>query len=125
MGREQAARKLDRYELAYAGDQTFETLSGGQQARFQILLLELSGATLLLLDEPTEGLAPVIIQQISRTISRLKEAGFTILLVEQNFRFAATVADRYYVMEGGKVIDEIDNAHLEQHVDKLNEYLGV
>ena len=84
-----------------------------------------TGARLLLLDEPTEGLAPVIIQQISRTISRLKEAGFTILLVEQNFRFAATVADRYYVMEGGKVIDEIDNAHLDQHVDKLNEYLGV
>ena len=100
-------------------------LSGGEQQMLAIGRILRTGARLLLLDEPTEGLAPVIIQQISRTISRLKEAGFTILLVEQNFRFAATVADRYYVMEGGKVIDEIDNAHLEQHVDKLNEYLGV
>ncbi len=100
-------------------------LSGGEQQMLAIGRILRTGARLLLLDEPTEGLAPVIIQQISRTISRLKEAGFTILLVEQNFPFAATVADRYYVMEGGKVIDEIDNAHLEQHVDKLNEYLGV
>jgi len=100
-------------------------LSGGEQQMLAIGRILRTGARLLLLDEPTEGLAPVIIQQISRTISRLKEAGFTILLVEQNFRFAATVADRYYVMEGGKVIDEIDNAYLEQHVDKLNEYLGV
>ncbi len=100
-------------------------LSGGEQQMLAIGRILRTGARLLLLDEPTEGLAPVIIQQISRTISRLKEAGFTILLVEQNFRFAATVADRYYVMEGGKVIDEIDNAHLDQHVDKLNEYLGV
>ncbi|NBS01810.1 MAG: ABC transporter ATP-binding protein [Rhizobiales bacterium] len=100
-------------------------LSGGEQQMLAIGRILRTGARLLLLDEPTEGLAPVIIQQISRTISRLKEAGFTILLVEQNFRFAATVADRYYVMEGGKVIDEIDNAHLDQHVGKLNEYLGV
>ena len=64
-----------------------------------------TGARLLLLDEPTEGLAPVIIQQIGKTIRTLKEQGFTILLVEQNFRFASTVADRYYVMEHGRIID--------------------
>ena len=73
----------------------------------------------------TEGLAPVIIQQIAVTIKRLKEAGFTILLVEQNFRFAATVADRFYVMESGRVIDEIENTNLESNLTKLNEYLGV
>jgi branched-chain amino acid transport system ATP-binding protein len=84
-----------------------------------------TGARLLLLDEPTEGLAPVIIQQIAVTIKRLKEAGFTILLVEQNFRFAATVADRFYVMESGRVIDEIENTNLESNLTKLNEYLGV
>ena len=64
-----------------------------------------TGARLLLLDEPTEGLAPVIVQQIGRTIARLKAQGFTILLVEQNFRFAQTVADRHYVMEHGRVVD--------------------
>ena len=64
-----------------------------------------TGAQLLLLDEPTEGLAPVIVQQIGRTIRELKNAGFTILLVEQNFRFAATVADRHYVMEHGRIVD--------------------
>ena len=66
-----------------------------------------TGARLLLLDEPTEGLAPVIVQQIGRTIRALKAEGFTILLVEQNFRFAATVADRHYVMEHGRVVDMI------------------
>jgi branched-chain amino acid transport system ATP-binding protein len=84
-----------------------------------------TGARLLLLDEPTEGLAPVIIQQIGRTIRTLKEQGFTILLVEQNFRFAATVADRYYVMEHGRIIDQFANADLEANVDKLHDYLGV
>ena len=71
-----------------------------------------TGARLLLLDEPTEGLAPVIVQQIGRTIARLKAQGFTILLVEQNFRFAATVADRHYVMDHGRVVDMIPNADL-------------
>ena len=66
-----------------------------------------TGARLLLLDEPTEGLAPVIIQQIGKTIRTLKQQGFTILLVEQNFRFASTVADRYYVMEHGRVVDQL------------------
>ncbi len=85
-----------------------------------------TGARLLLLDEPTEGLAPVIVQQIGATIRRLKAEGFTILLVEQNFRFAATVADRHYVMERGRVVDMIRNAELEtQHAAKLHEYLGV
>ena len=72
-----------------------------------------TGARLLLLDEPTEGLAPVIIQQIGKTIRALKEQGFTILLVEQNFRFASTVADRYYVMEHGRIVDQFANAELD------------
>jgi branched-chain amino acid transport system ATP-binding protein len=84
-----------------------------------------TGAQLLMLDEPTEGLAPVIVQQIGRTIGKIKEKGFTILLVEQNFRFAATVADRHYVMEHGRVVDMIPNAALEANMSKLHEYLGV
>jgi branched-chain amino acid transport system ATP-binding protein len=84
-----------------------------------------TGAKMLLLDEPTEGLAPVIVQQIGRTITRLKSEGFTILLVEQNFRFAATVADRHYVMESGRVVDMIPNAQLDANMGKLHEYLGV
>jgi len=100
-------------------------LSGGEQQMLAIARILRTGARLLLLDEPTEGLAPVIIQQIAVTIKRLKEAGFTILLVEQNFRFAATVADRFYVMESGRVIDEIENTNLELNLTKLNEYLGV
>ena len=74
-------------------------LSGGEQQMLAIARILRTGARLLLLDEPTEGLAPVIIQQIGKTIRTLKQQGFTILLVEQNFRFASTVADRYYVME--------------------------
>jgi len=80
---------------------------------------------MLLLDEPTEGLAPVIVQQIGRTIREIKNRGFTVLLVEQNFRFAATVADRHYVVEHGQVIDMIPNAALEANMDKLHDYLGV
>ena len=76
-------------------------------------------------DEPTEGLAPVIIQQIGRMIARLKEEGFTILLVEQNFRFASTVADRFYIIEHGKVIDAFANAELQANMEKLHAYLGV
>ena len=78
-----------------------------------------------MLDEPTEGLAPVIVQQIGRTIGRLKSQGFTILLVEQNFRFASTVADRHYVLENGRVVDMIPNPELEANMKKLHEYLGV
>jgi branched-chain amino acid transport system ATP-binding protein len=100
-------------------------LSGGEQQMLAIGRILRTGARLLLLDEPTEGLAPVIVQQIGRTIQRLKHEGFTILLVEQNFRFAATLADRHYVMEHGKIIDMIDNAALDANMAKLHEYLGV
>src|SRR5688572_3295826 len=100
-------------------------LSGGEQQMLAIGRILRTGARLLLLDEPTEGLAPVIVQQIGRTIARLKTEGFTILLVEQNFRFAATVADRHYVVERGRIIDEIANARLGASMDKLHEYLGV
>jgi branched-chain amino acid transport system ATP-binding protein len=100
-------------------------LSGGEQQMLAIARILRTGAQMLLLDEPTEGLAPVIIQQIGRTIRALKQQGFTILLVEQNFRFASTVADRYYVMEHGQVVDRFANADLEANVDKLHDYLGV
>jgi branched-chain amino acid transport system ATP-binding protein len=100
-------------------------LSGGEQQMLAIGRILRTGARLLLLDEPTEGLAPVIVQQIGHTISRLKAEGFTILLVEQNFRFASRVADRHYVMEGGRVVDMIPNAELESNLKKVHEYLGV
>jgi branched-chain amino acid transport system ATP-binding protein len=100
-------------------------LSGGEQQMLAIGRILRTGARLLMLDEPTEGLAPVIIQQIGRTIARLKQQGFTILLVEQNFRFASTVADRFYVMEHGRVIDAFANADLAANMDKLHDYLGV
>lgn len=100
-------------------------LSGGEQQMLAIGRILRTGARLLLLDEPTEGLAPVIVQQIGRTIRKLKGEGFTILLVEQNFRFAATVADRHYVMEHGRVIDMIPNTDLDRSMGKLHEYLGV
>ncbi|QEL24008.1 ABC transporter ATP-binding protein [Bosea sp. F3-2] len=100
-------------------------LSGGEQQMLAIGRILRTGAHLLLLDEPTEGLAPVIIEQIGRTIAKLKQEGFTIILVEQNFRFAQTVADRHYVVEQGKVIDMIPNAELDANIDKLHRYLGV
>jgi branched-chain amino acid transport system ATP-binding protein len=100
-------------------------LSGGEQQMLAIARILRTGARMLLLDEPTEGLAPVIVQQIGRTIREIKSRGFTVLLVEQNFRFAATVADRHYVMERGVIVDTIDNAQLESNMDKLHEYLGV
>jgi branched-chain amino acid transport system ATP-binding protein len=100
-------------------------LSGGEQQMLAIGRILRTGARLLLLDEPTEGLAPVIIQQIGRTIRSLKEQGFTILLVEQNFRFAATLADRYYVMEHGRIIEQFANSELDANLEKLHEYLGV
>ncbi|HEX8666468.1 MAG TPA: ABC transporter ATP-binding protein [Beijerinckiaceae bacterium] len=100
-------------------------LSGGEQQMLAIGRILRTGANFLLLDEPTEGLAPVIIEQIGRTIARLKQEGFTIILVEQNFRFASTVADRHYVVEQGRVVDMIPNAELDRNVDKLHAYLGV
>jgi branched-chain amino acid transport system ATP-binding protein len=100
-------------------------LSGGEQQMLAIARILRTGAQFLMLDEPTEGLAPVIIQQIGHTIARLKKQGFTILLVEQNFRFAATVADRYYIVEHGKVIDGFANSELQANMNKLHTYLGV
>ena len=100
-------------------------LSGGEQQMLAIGRMLRTGATLLLLDEPTEGLAPVVVQQIGGVIRRLKEKGFTILLVEQNFHFAAILADRHYVVEHGRVIDMIRIEDLAQNMDKLHDYLGV
>jgi branched-chain amino acid transport system ATP-binding protein len=100
-------------------------LSGGEQQMLAIARILRTGARLLLLDEPTEGLAPVIVRQIGRTIQAIKERGFTVLLVEQNFRFAATVADRHFVMEHGRVVDMIPNAELAVSMGKLHEFLGV
>ncbi|HXQ66658.1 MAG TPA: ABC transporter ATP-binding protein [Alphaproteobacteria bacterium] len=100
-------------------------LSGGEQQMLAIGRILRTGAKLLLLDEPTEGLAPVIVQQIGHTVRELKKLGFTVLLVEQNFRFGATVADRHYLMEHGRIVDMIPNRELERNMKKLHEYLGV
>jgi branched-chain amino acid transport system ATP-binding protein len=100
-------------------------LSGGEQQMLAIARILRTGARLLLLDEPSEGLAPVIVQQIGRTIRELKKRGFTVLLVEQNFRFAQTVADRHYVMEHGRVVDMVANEDLNASLGRLHEYLGV
>ncbi|MCK8782778.1 ABC transporter ATP-binding protein [Roseomonas sp. NAR14] len=100
-------------------------LSGGEQQMLAIARILRTGARLLMLDEPTEGLAPVIVQQIGRTIREIKARGFTVLLVEQNFRFAQTVADRHYVVEHGKVVDMVPNDQLASSMDRLHEYLGV
>jgi branched-chain amino acid transport system ATP-binding protein len=100
-------------------------LSGGEQQMLAIGRILRTGARLLLLDEPTEGLAPVIVQQIGRTIARLKQQGFTILLVEQNFRFAQTVADRHYIVEHGRVVDMVPGAELEANMGRVHQYLGV
>ena len=100
-------------------------LSGGEQQMLAIGRILRTGARMLLLDEPSEGLAPVIIQQIGRTIRTLKQQGFTIVLVEQNFGFVATVADRYYVMEHGRVVESFAQAELDVNRDKLQQYLGV
>jgi branched-chain amino acid transport system ATP-binding protein len=100
-------------------------LSGGEQQMLAIARILRTGADCLLLDEPTEGLAPVIIQQIGRTIAMLKDAGFTIVLVEQNFHFAATIADRHFVVEQGRVVDEIAAGDVQASLGKLKTYLGV
>jgi branched-chain amino acid transport system ATP-binding protein len=100
-------------------------LSGGEQQMLAIARILRTGSRFLMLDEPTEGLAPVIIQQIGRTVAELKRAGFTILLVEQNFRFASTLADRFFVMEHGRIIDSFANSELAGRMDRLHEALGV
>jgi branched-chain amino acid transport system ATP-binding protein len=98
-------------------------LSGGEQQMLAIARILRTGARLLLLDEPSEGLAPVIVQQIARLVEDLKSRGFTILLVEQNINFARAIADRYYVIENGRTIDELDNT--EQSSGTLERYLGI
>ena len=100
-------------------------LSGGEQQMLAIARILRTGARLLLLDEPTEGLAPVIVQQIGRTIEKLKKDGFTIVLVEQNFRFAQKLADRHYIVEHGRVVESLSGAELESSLDRVHEYLGV
>jgi branched-chain amino acid transport system ATP-binding protein len=100
-------------------------LSGGEQQMLAIGRILRTGARLLLLDEPTEGLAPVIVQKIGEVIRQLKSRGFTILLVEQNLRFATSIADRHYVVEDGRVVDMIAAADVASSMDKLHDYLGV
>ncbi|WP_274631185.1 ABC transporter ATP-binding protein [Arvimicrobium flavum] len=100
-------------------------LSGGEQQMLAIARILRAGFRFLLLDEPTEGLAPVIIEQISRTIRILKERGYTIVLVEQNFHFASSVADRHYIVEQGRVVDMVRADALEQNRAKLHKYLGI
>lgn len=100
-------------------------LSGGEQQMLAMARILRTGADFILLDEPTEGLAPVIVEQIAEALGILKKRGLTIVLVEQNLRFAASIADRHYVMEQGVVIDEFANDALEANIDRLNAYLGV
>jgi branched-chain amino acid transport system ATP-binding protein len=100
-------------------------LSGGEQQMLALARILRSGADLLLLDEITEGLAPVIVKALGRVIRRLKERGYTIVLVEQNFRFALPLADRHYVVERGRVVEVVTNEQIEDRMDLLHEYLGV
>jgi len=100
-------------------------LSGGEQQMLAMARVLRTGATLLLLDEITEGLAPVIVQTLGRVIRSLKEKGLTIVMVEQNFRFAAQLADRHYVMEHGRIVEMVKKEDLASRIDKLHEYLGV
>jgi branched-chain amino acid transport system ATP-binding protein len=100
-------------------------LSGGEAQMLAIARILRTGARLLLLDEPTEGLAPLIVRHIGDIIRHLKQKGYTILLVEQNFHFAATVADRHFVVENGVVIDMVPNDRIQDHTEKLKRYLGV
>jgi branched-chain amino acid transport system ATP-binding protein len=100
-------------------------LSGGEQQMLAIARILRTGARLILLDEPTEGLAPVIVEQIAASLQVLKERGLTILLVEQNLEFASSIADRHYVVEQGTVVDEVANHALAASMDRLNAYLSV
>jgi branched-chain amino acid transport system ATP-binding protein len=100
-------------------------LSGGEAQMLAIARILRTGARLLLLDEPTEGLAPLIVRHIGDIIRHLKQKGYTILLVEQNFHFAATVADRHFVVENGVVIDMVPNDRIQDHTEKLKRYLGI
>ncbi|WP_454854734.1 ABC transporter ATP-binding protein [Rhizobium binxianense] len=106
-------------------ESTGTRLSGGEQQMLAIARILRTGAKLLLLDEPTEGLAPVIIEQIGRTVEVLKSEGFTIVLVEQNLGFAASIGDRHHVVEQGKIVDVVDRDDLRANHSKLKTYLGV
>ncbi|WP_151669874.1 ABC transporter ATP-binding protein [Nitrincola schmidtii] len=100
-------------------------LSGGEQQMLAMARILRTGANMLLLDEITEGLAPVIVQKLAEVLIKLKEKGLTIVLVEQNFRFAAPLADRHYLMEHGQIVEEIQASELNQKQELLNTYLGV
>jgi len=100
-------------------------LSGGEQQMLAMARILRTGARLLLLDEITEGLAPVIVQKLGEVVSKLRDKGFTIILVEQNFRFAAQLADRHYVVEGGLIVEVVERAELGTKAQLLNGYLGV
>ncbi|HEY9119513.1 MULTISPECIES: ABC transporter ATP-binding protein [Marinobacter] len=100
-------------------------LSGGEQQMLAIARILRTGATLLLLDEITEGLAPVILKKLDEVIRKLREKGFTIILVEQNFRFAAPLADRHYIIEHGRVVEQIEAAELDSKQEQLNRHLSV
>ena len=111
--------------LAERRGQSARTLSGGEQQMLAIARILRTGATLVLLDEPTEGLAPVIVQQIRDALLELKRRGLTVLLVEQNFRFASTVADRHYVVEHGQVVDQMTSDEIAANTERLEAFLGV
>lgn len=111
--------------LAERMDSYGKKLSGGEQQMLSIARILRTGAKLLLMDEPTEGLAPVIVQQIGNTIRRLKQAGFTIVLVEQNFHFARLLADRHFIVQEGETVDMFHNNEMEANIDKLHAYLGI
>src|SRR5271169_4866914 len=100
-------------------------LSGGEQQMLALARILRTGARLLLLDEVSEGLAPVIVQALSQTLRRLRGRGYTILLAEQNFRFAAPLADRFYVMDHGRIVDGFTSAELPARMRRLHEFLGV
>ena len=111
--------------LKERGNSQGTKLSGGEQQMLAIARILRTGAQLFLLDEPTEGLAPVIVHQIGEIVRTLKAKGYTVLLVEQNFHFAATVADRHYIVEHGQVIDMIARDEVAAKKSKIEEYLGV